>query len=192
MKHRLLSWNVRGLNEGPRVWNLLREWKVDIVCFQETKLEVMCCSVVRSLWGCHHVDWCCLDSRGALGGILITWNRRVVEKIDECVGEFSLAISFRNIEDYSTWAFAGAYGPNADDIEGLCGMSWLVCSVGGACLGVLGMILTSPVSLVKGWEKLACAQRWWCNFIFEQGLMDLPVVGDSFTWLNNRDSPARS
>jgi exonuclease III len=39
-----------------RVRNLLREWKVDIVCFQETKLEVMSRSVVRSLWGCHHVD----------------------------------------------------------------------------------------------------------------------------------------
>jgi hypothetical protein len=28
-------------------------------------------SIVRSLWGCNHVDWCCLDSRGASGGILI-------------------------------------------------------------------------------------------------------------------------
>jgi hypothetical protein len=41
------------------VRNLLREWKVDIVCCQETKLEVMPRSVVHSLWGCHHVDWPC-------------------------------------------------------------------------------------------------------------------------------------
>lgn len=38
VKPRLLSWNVRGLNEGDKcmsvsVRNLLREWKVDIVCF---------------------------------------------------------------------------------------------------------------------------------------------------------------
>jgi exonuclease III len=55
------SWNVKGLNEGNkrlRVRDLLKEWKVDIIYFQETKLEVMSCSVVRSLWGCHHVDWC--------------------------------------------------------------------------------------------------------------------------------------
>jgi exonuclease III len=53
MKPKLLSWNVRGLNEGNkclRVKNLLREWKVDTVCFQETKLEVMSRSVVRSWW----------------------------------------------------------------------------------------------------------------------------------------------
>jgi hypothetical protein len=32
------------------------------------------------------VDWLYLGSRGALGGILLMWDRRVVEKI-ECVGE---------------------------------------------------------------------------------------------------------
>ncbi len=51
MKPKILSWNARGLNEGDtclRVRNLLRDWKVEIVCFQETKLEVMSCSVVRS------------------------------------------------------------------------------------------------------------------------------------------------
>jgi hypothetical protein len=29
------------------------------------------------------VDWVCLDSCGALGGILILWDKRVVEKIEE-------------------------------------------------------------------------------------------------------------
>ena len=56
-----------------RVRNLLKEWKVGIVCFQETKLEVMSRSVVCSLWGCHHVDWYCLDSQGASSGVLIMW-----------------------------------------------------------------------------------------------------------------------
>jgi len=51
--------------------NLLGEWKVDIVYFQETKLEAMSHSVACSLWGCHHVYWYCLDSKGASGGILI-------------------------------------------------------------------------------------------------------------------------
>jgi hypothetical protein len=32
------------------------------------------------------VDMCCLDSRGASNGILIMWETRVVEKIEECVG----------------------------------------------------------------------------------------------------------
>jgi endonuclease/exonuclease/phosphatase family metal-dependent hydrolase len=39
---KILSWNVRGLNEGGKrlkVRNLIRQWKADIICLQETKLE---------------------------------------------------------------------------------------------------------------------------------------------------------
>jgi hypothetical protein len=42
--------------------------------------------VVRSLWGCLHVDWCYLGVRGASRGILLKWYRRVVEKMKDCVG----------------------------------------------------------------------------------------------------------
>jgi hypothetical protein len=48
------------------------------------------------------VDWCCLDSRGASSGVLIMWDRRVVEKINECVGEFTLVVTFRNVEYHFT------------------------------------------------------------------------------------------
>jgi exonuclease III len=48
-----------------RVKNLIREWKMDIVCFQETKLDVMSRSILRNLWARHRVDWCYLDSSGA-------------------------------------------------------------------------------------------------------------------------------
>jgi hypothetical protein len=71
-------------------------------------------SVVRSLWGCNHVDWCCLDSNGVSGSILITWDKRVVEKGDVFVRVFSLAISFENVEDQLIWAFAGVYDANSD------------------------------------------------------------------------------
>jgi hypothetical protein len=40
--------------------------------------------------------------------------KRVVEKVVECVGVYSLAVSFKNIASHSTWAFAGVYGPNSD------------------------------------------------------------------------------
>lgn len=42
------------------------------------------------------------------------WDRRVVEKIDECAGAFSMATSFRNVEDNFEWAFAAIYGSNVD------------------------------------------------------------------------------
>jgi hypothetical protein len=57
------------------------------------------------------VDWVCLDSYGTSRVIMILWDKRVVEKIENCIGVYTLAIKFRNI-DRSIWAFVGAYGPN--------------------------------------------------------------------------------
>jgi hypothetical protein len=58
------------------------------------------------------------------------WDTRVVEKVDECVGEVTLAVSFKNIADNFAWAFAGVYSPNSgcdqirlwDELVGIC--SW--------------------------------------------------------------------
>jgi exonuclease III len=53
MNHNILTWNVRGLNEGRKRWkirNLLSKWKVDIVCLQETKLKLVSNQLVQSLW----------------------------------------------------------------------------------------------------------------------------------------------
>jgi exonuclease III len=52
MKLRLISWNVRGLNNPQKrevVKHLLREWRCDIVCLQETKLDGLDLQMVRSL-----------------------------------------------------------------------------------------------------------------------------------------------
>jgi exonuclease III len=117
MKLKILSWNVRGINELDkrlRIKGLIRDWKVDLVCLMEIKMEVISREVVRSLWGCHHVDWCFMGASGASGGILIMWDRRVVEKVDDCVGRYTLAVSLRNVDDNFLWAFGGVYGPNDD------------------------------------------------------------------------------
>ncbi|KAG6638248.1 hypothetical protein CIPAW_10G022700 [Carya illinoinensis] len=98
MKPKIVSWNVRGLNEinkRLRIRNMLREWKVDIVCLQETKLKTIDRRIVRSLWSGVHVDWAYLASNGASGGVLVLWDRRVVEKIDEFIGQYMIACSFK-------------------------------------------------------------------------------------------------
>ena len=67
MKPKMLSWYVRGLNEKDkrmRIRGLIRNWKADIVCLQETKLKYVNRSVVRSLCGCKHLDWCFRVERG--------------------------------------------------------------------------------------------------------------------------------
>jgi hypothetical protein len=77
-------------------------------------MESISNNFVQSLWGCPYLDWCCVDSRGASGGILIMWDRRAVSRIETCMGRFVVACLFRNVEDGLVWAFAGVYGLNRE------------------------------------------------------------------------------
>uniref|UniRef100_A0A2N9F873 Reverse transcriptase zinc-binding domain-containing protein n=1 Tax=Fagus sylvatica TaxID=28930 RepID=A0A2N9F873_FAGSY len=58
-------------------------------------------------------------SNGDAGGILLMWDMRVVEKVDEAVGNYSLSCKFRNVADQFEWIFSGAYGLNLDSERGL-------------------------------------------------------------------------
>lgn len=85
----LLSWNVSGLNNPCKrevCKNLLKEWKCNIICFQETKLSAIDIAIVHSLWGSPFIDWVVLDVVQTSGGVLLVWDKRVFEKIDFVAG----------------------------------------------------------------------------------------------------------
>jgi exonuclease III len=49
MSIRILSWNVRGLNNPKKrsvIKNILWDWKCDVVCLQETKCSAIDLSVI--------------------------------------------------------------------------------------------------------------------------------------------------
>ena len=79
--------------------NLLKEWKCEVVCFQETKLDRTNSAVVNSLWGSSFVDLVALDAIHTAGGILVVWDTRVYEKIDCVVGSFSVSVLLKGVED---------------------------------------------------------------------------------------------
>ena len=120
MKLRLLSWNVRGLNsshkrELVRFW--LRKWNCDVVCLQETKLADIDLQLVRSLWGNSFVDWEMLPALGTAGGVLLLWDKRVLEKLDSVVCQFSVSCLWKGVSDGFEWVGTGLYGPTNDGIR---------------------------------------------------------------------------
>ena len=101
MKLRLLSWNVQGLNsshkrELVRFW--LRKWNCDVY-LQETKLADIDLQLVRSLWGNSFVDWEMLPTLGTAGGVLLLWDKRVLEKLDSVVCQFSVSCLWKGVSD---------------------------------------------------------------------------------------------
>ena len=121
MKLKKISWNVRGLNDPQKrlvVRNLLREWKCDIVCLQETKLVGINRQLVCSIWGCPYADWVALDANQMAGGVLIMWDRRVLEKLEVLMGLFSVLIQWKGVVDGFIWACSRVYGPNDNNLRG--------------------------------------------------------------------------
>jgi hypothetical protein len=190
MNLNILTWNVRGLNEGRKrlkIRNLLSTWKVDIVCLQETKLKMVSDQLVHSLWRCPHKEWCHVDSIGASGGILLMWDRRVVTKIEVCLGNYVAACSFRNVGDGLVWAFAGVYGPTCnslrrflwEELTGLLSYWDLPWCIGG---DFNATIFHNERSGGAGYRRAASE---FADFIGDHGLMDLPLGGGMSTWSNS-------
>jgi exonuclease III len=53
MNVKILSWNVRGLNDKGkmlRIKHMLKIWQPYIICLQETKLELITRQIMRSVW----------------------------------------------------------------------------------------------------------------------------------------------
>ena len=101
---KILSWNVRGLNAVDKrvaVKSIIKKSRADVVCLQETKMEVLGDEVVREVWGSRFIEWVSLPARGSAGGILLGWDKRVVVREGLEIGGFSISCLFRGVEDGS-------------------------------------------------------------------------------------------
>ena len=79
----VLSWNVRGLNSGPRqkvVHELVRRQSPDVLFLQETKLSVESMQGLKPrLWRSGECQ--CIGSLGASGGLACLWNPRKIQPL---------------------------------------------------------------------------------------------------------------
>ncbi|KAI4999619.1 hypothetical protein ZWY2020_004208 [Hordeum vulgare] len=74
-------WNVRGLNSRARrcaIRSLLCTTRASIVCLQETKMALICSSIVLDILGSEFDGFTYLPADGTRGGILLAWKSRAV------------------------------------------------------------------------------------------------------------------
>ena len=87
------------------------------------------------------MDWLYLGSVGASGGVLLMWDNRVVEKLEEAVGHFSVSCKFKNWWTSLFGLLPKFMDPIVIEIEVPFGRSYLAFVAGGMCLGVWEVIL---------------------------------------------------
>ena len=46
---------------------------------------------VKSLWGSQYFGWVALDTVNIAGGVLLMWDKRMVEQVDVVKGKFSVS-----------------------------------------------------------------------------------------------------
>ena len=187
---------LRGLNDPRKclvVKNLLREWKCD-VCLQETKIASMNRQLVCSLWSCPYVDWAVLEADRTVGGILLTWDKRVLDKVEVMVGTFLVSVKWHWVGDGFIWACSSVYGPNENDErghmwDGLVGIQqyWRIL---WCCFGDFN-IVRFP-SERRGETRLTLAMEKFSEFVENLNLVDLPLEGGSYTWSSGFDQLAMS
>ena len=115
------------------------------------------------------------------------WDTRVVNKVEEVVGRFSVSCRFTSVSNQYVWAFSGIYGPNSvrdrtllwEELVGL-NSWWNVPWCVGGDFNVVRFL-----SERLGSNSFTATMQEFSNFISEQGLIDLPLQGGAFTWSNS-------
>lgn len=84
----------------------------------ETKVLDIDRKMMLDLWGRGSFDFVHKPAAGQAGGILVAWNKTVLEVVDSVIGDFLVSMKCRNKVDDGVWAFSGVYGPCDHELFG--------------------------------------------------------------------------
>jgi len=198
MKVKLLTWNVRGLNDQNKrimVKSLMQKWKADVYCFQETKISKEVEAMAKQLWSCRWMKCGYLEAEGSCGGVLMMWDNRSWRGTLVEAGQFSITYEFVSTQNLYTWYLTGVYAPHTRDekllcweeiaaVRTICDCPWVTC----------GDFNTVRVMAERrGCSRITNVMKDFSNWIEEMELHDPQLKGGNFTWFRgaNHHSAAR-
>uniref|UniRef100_A0A8I6WKI3 Endonuclease/exonuclease/phosphatase domain-containing protein n=1 Tax=Hordeum vulgare subsp. vulgare TaxID=112509 RepID=A0A8I6WKI3_HORVV len=115
----IVVWNVRGLNSRARrcaIRWLLCTTRASIVCLQETRMALICSSIVLDTLGSEFDGSIYLPTDGTRGGILIAWKSRVVTIFDPLFTQNAITVKVC-VPSGAPWWLTTVYGPKATQIS---------------------------------------------------------------------------
>ncbi len=174
------SWNVRGLNDrGKRelVKYVVSQFRSSVLCFQESKVESVSRSFLRSFAGpyfdrCHFVK-----SERASGGIITCWSSKLFSCTEVIVRNFSISVCLTALCSGTSFYVTNVYGPptweGKDDfckelgeLKNVCHGRWVIC-------GDFNLTRNSQEKRGRGWSRRLMGM--FNDLINELNLIDLPM-----------------
>ncbi|RVW56523.1 hypothetical protein CK203_072539 [Vitis vinifera] len=160
----------------------------------ETKIQDISRGIVPVLEWEDFLGWGAMSARGAAGGVVVFWDKRVLELMGMEVGLFSVSCRFKNCVDGFLWTFTGVYGPTIKRhrelfweelgaIRGLWSDPW--------CIGGDFNVVRFPSERSRE-GRLTGSMRRFSEVIEELALKDLPLHGGLFTWSGGLNGLSRS
>ena len=110
---KIISWNIRGLNNPHKhdiLKNMIRDNRPDIFVIQETKMlkdKVECLPIFK---GGRIIG---NDSEGASGGMAIFWINRWIQGELISQNKNMMNVRFFNSKDDFSWVLTNVYAPNS-------------------------------------------------------------------------------
>ncbi|XP_058726119.1 uncharacterized protein LOC131597438 [Vicia villosa] len=187
----ILSLNLRGGGsraKRKRIGFPNKKGYVDLCFIQETKPSGLDLNVVKEMWGDNNVEWSHLDANEASGGILTMWRKDFFSLNYNFRGEGFLGLCL--VKEGKLIYFVNVYA-SCDQVSRLRTWNKILDfknnNIGGSWC--IGGDFNSTSSLD---EKVGVSNRGYRNeirtfnkFINDMDWVDLPTIGDKFTWFKS-------
>jgi exonuclease III len=114
---KLLNWNVRGLNCAARreaVKIMIQQAQPNVVCLQETKLDVIDRFLALEFLGQFCTEFQYLPADSTRGGVLIAWNPDLFMGTAPVRNTYSLSLHLTMRMTNMSFIITSVYGPTED------------------------------------------------------------------------------
>ncbi|XP_026398793.1 uncharacterized protein LOC113294624 [Papaver somniferum] len=194
MDIKVISWNIRGLNAFERMValkNLVMAQKCTICLIQDTKMMKMDHWVIQNILYDGEFDWMYFPSVGASGGLLTVWDKSKLVKEGERVRMNNISTLFTLKDNWDKLVVCNLYSPCEyterevfrKDLEEI--KNWWE---GPMCYGGDVNAVRSNEERNRG-DGDSRNNNFLNNFIYNQELVDLPLLGGAFTWSDMQTDP---
>ena len=190
----ILNWNIRGIND-PNKWLALRnkidESNVDIICIQETKMELFDAKYIKHFCPRRITQFEFLPSVGASGGLLIAWNGSLFTGEHLFHNDLALSVRFTSTLFGDSFIHSNIYGPCQGperaqflnwfkDIQIPTDTKWII-------MGHFNYVRFPTDRNREGGNFIEMLH--FNEAINALALVEIPLKGRQYTWSNMQDAP---